>query len=407
MNSDTYSDCERADRSEPRERPSSAPQALRRVHHSFSEGGSEPAKRRARERPPTLFELRRDLAVVLRAKADVGESEGRSPSGKNAGFTLIEVLVALALLAIASVPILWISAGAHRLARSQSEAGDLQQRARVVAEKLQRDLAMAGAGPPDGVGVRLSTLLAPLVPARVGLRLPDPELSAFSDRLSLLYVPSDGWDCALSVPMSSSSAALSIDTAAAGCSGVGLCGFVEGSRALVVDTRAPGAGYDVFTVTGIAGALEHGIPNLAFSQAYSPPSARVMPIVQRTYYFDRDGRRLMLYDGDQSDVPLLDNVLDVRFAYFADAVPGPGIRPLAIAELSDGPSMGLPPNVYDADLRSVRLVRVTLRLQAAADDVRGAGSWFARPGRSTSGFSLVPDFEVTFDVAPRNMRASP
>jgi prepilin-type N-terminal cleavage/methylation domain-containing protein len=332
----------------------------------------------------------------------------RSSSDHNDhGFTLVEVLVALTLLAIASVPILWISAGAHRLARSQAEASDLQQRARVVAEKLQRDLAMAGAGPPDGVGVRLSALLAPIVPARVGLRLPDPELSAFSDRLSLMYVPSDGWDCALAAAMSSSSAALSIDPTAAGCSGVGLCGFVDGSRALVIDTRAPGAGYEVFTVTGIAGALEHGVPNPAFSQAYSPPSARVMPIVQRVYYFDPAGRRLMLYDGHQSDMPLLDNVLDVRFAYFADAVPGPGMRPLTIAELSDGPAMGLPPNVFDADLRSIRLVRVTLRLQAAADDVRGAGAWFARPGRSTSAFSLVPDFEVTFDVAPRNMRASP
>jgi len=325
---------------------------------------------------------------------------------QGSGFTLVEVLIALTLLAIASVPILWISAGAHRLARSQAEASDLQQRARVAVEKLQRDLAMAGAGPPDGVGVRLSALLAPIVPARVGLRLSDPQLSAFPDRLSLLYVPSDGWDCALSVPMASPSAALSIERTT-GCSGVGLCGFVEDSRALVIDTRAAGAGHDLFTVTGIAGALEHGAPNPAFSQTYSPPSARVMPVVQRTYYFDRAGRRLMLYDGYQSDMPMLDNVLDVRFAYFADAVPGPGLRPLTIAELSDGPAMGLPPNVFDADLRSVTLVRVTLRLQAAADDVRGSGSWFVRPGRSTSGFSLVPDFEVTFDVTPRNLRMSP
>ena len=47
-------------RTELRDRPSSAPQALRGVHHSFTAGGSAPAQRRARER--------------------VGESEGRSPS---------------------------------------------------------------------------------------------------------------------------------------------------------------------------------------------------------------------------------------------------------------------------------------------------------------------------------------
>jgi len=45
---------------------------------------------------------------------------------------------------------------------------------------------------------------------------------------------------------------------------------------------------------------------------------------------------------------------------------------------------------------------VTLRLQAAAEDVRGTGPSFSRPGRSTSGHSYVPDYEVTFDVAPRN-----
>ena len=49
--------------SEPRDRPSSAPLALRTVHRSFSGGGSAPAKRRARER--------------------VGESEGQRPSGRN------------------------------------------------------------------------------------------------------------------------------------------------------------------------------------------------------------------------------------------------------------------------------------------------------------------------------------
>src|SRR5262245_36229251 len=54
----------------------------RLVHRSFSEGGSAPAQRRARARPPTLFELRRGLAEALCAKADAGESEGRSPSAK-------------------------------------------------------------------------------------------------------------------------------------------------------------------------------------------------------------------------------------------------------------------------------------------------------------------------------------
>ena len=323
-------------------------------------------------------------------------------SGAN-GFTLIEVLIALALLTVAAVPILWMCDASHRLARSQAEAGDMQQRVRVAAEKLQRDLVMAGSGPPGGSGIRLLDVLGPVIPARTGLRLADAELSAYSDRISILYVPADGWECALTAAMPTSLADLQIDPAASGCGGAGLCGFVQGTRAIVLDVHAPGAGYEVFSVTGIAGALAHGVPNVPFSQIYAPPYARVMPVVQRTYYFDRPGRRLMVYDGYQSDMPLLDNVVDVRFSYFADAVPGPGLRPLPIGQLSDGPPVGVAPNRFDADVRAIRLIRVTLRVEAAGDDVRGAGPRFASAGHSTSGYALVPDLEITFDVAPRNM----
>jgi prepilin-type N-terminal cleavage/methylation domain-containing protein len=306
------------------------------------------------------------------------------------GFTIVEVLVSLAVLLVAAAPMLWLGAAAQRLSRSQAEAGDLQQRARVLAEKLQRDLVMAGAGPPHGSGLRLADLLAPIVPARIGLRLADPELSAHADRISILYVPSDGWESSLAGAMPTLLSGVPINTSAGGCPAAGLCGFTEGTRTLIADTRAPGAGFDLFTVTAGAAVNElgHGAPNLPFSQAYAAPWARVMPIVQRTYWFDRAGRRLMMYDGHQSDMPLLDNVVDLRFSYFAAAVPGPGLRPLSLAELSDGPPLGLPPNRFDVDATSIRIVRVTIVLAAAADD-------------------SVPDFEITFDVAPRNLRRAP
>ena len=44
-----------------------------------------------------------------------------------------------------------------------------------------------------------------------------------------------------------------------------------------------------------------------------------------------------------------------------------------------------------------------MRLEAAADDVRGSGVLFARPGRSSSAESFVPDYEVTFDVEGRRL----
>lgn len=80
----------------------------------------------------------------------------------------------------------------------------------------------------------------------------------------------------------------------------------------------------------------------------------------RTYYLRNDPAtgsfQLMQYDGNQSDLPVVDHVVTLAFDY----VGGP----------------------------RVRLVRVTLRVRAAAGAVRGH----------------VPDWEVQFSVAPRNLR---
>jgi prepilin-type N-terminal cleavage/methylation domain-containing protein len=321
-----------------------------------------------------------------------------------AGFTLIEVLLSLAILAAVAVPLLFVTAAVQRLARSQSDAADLQQRTRVLAEKIQRDITMAGAGPLHGSGDSLAGYLPAIVPARTGARLADPELSAFPDRITILYAPQDASYMPVAAAMPDPASGIMIDPSMPGCRAAGLCGFVEGTRALILDTSAPGSGHDVFTVTGLAGELLHEAPNPPFSRAYGAGTAAVLPVVQRVYYLDRPRGRLMMYDGFQSDLPLFDNVVDLRFAYFGDGPASSSLRPVLLSELSDGPALGIAPNRFDADLQRIRLVRVTLRLQAGVDAVRGAGPWFAQPGRSSSGYSFVPDFEVTFDVAPRNVR---
>lgn len=332
----------------------------------------------------------------------------RSAVAGERGFSTIEVLAAMSIFAIAVVPMLYVTAAAQRMVRSQSEATDLQQRARVAAERLQRDVIQAGAGPPHARAVHaLAGYLPPIVPARTGLRLADAEMTAFADRVSIFFVPDDGWEAPLSAALTDPRAPVAVDAAGTGCGGAGLCGFVEGSRAMIVDVSGTGAGHDVFTVTGLTAGLEHAAPNSPLSRTYDAGNAHVIPIIQRVYHFDRATRRLMVYDGYQSDMPFIDNVVDARFEYFVEAGLEPGLRRIALAELADGPMLGVFPNRFDADLLSIRLVRVVLRLQAAADELRGTGNLFARPGRSSSGFSLLPDIEMTFDVAPRNMRRIP
>ena len=58
---------------------------------------------------------------------------------------------------------------------------------------------------------------------------------------------------------------------------------------------------------------------------------------------------------------------------------------------------------FDADLLRIRRIRVTLRVQAAAAWLRGPASRLFTNGGTAVAPRYVPDWELTFDVAPRNM----
>lgn len=94
----------------------------------------------------------------------------------------------------------------------------------------------------------------------------------------------------------------------------------------------------------------------------------------RTYYLRSADATLMQYDGDRTDLPVVDHVVKLAFEH-----------------------LGSP---------RTRHVRVTLRVEAAAALLRGpAGPVFTRAGTSTTAERYVPDREIQFDVAPRNLDA--
>ena len=91
---------------------------------------------------------------------------------------------------------------------------------------------------------------------------------------------------------------------------------------------------------------------------------------------------------------------------------GPGVLPtvdgslatLTPAMLTDGPFCGGGSNQFDPDLLRVRKVRVTLRIQVASAALRGTDqTLWANPGRSRGAERSVPDYTVSFEVAPRNL----
>jgi hypothetical protein len=173
----------------------------------------------------------------------------------------------------------------------------------------------------------------------------------------------------------------------------------------------------------------------------------------------------MHYDGYRTDLPLVDNVVALRFEYFGDPTPpaivhdpsdpvgpwttyGPkpppigtdntgdawpagenciftvsggqqvsrlpalgagSLVPLTQSMLTDGPWCpdAASPDRFDADLLRIRKVRVTLRVQTGSKALRGpAGTLFAQAGLAKEGGRFVPDQEIRFDVTPRNVNLS-
>jgi type II secretory pathway pseudopilin PulG len=348
----------------------------------------------------------------------------------DSGFTLVESLVATALMLTVSGAVFALMTPALSGSHAQPEAADMQQRARVAADVIQRDLRMVGAG--LGAGPQTGPLgryFAPVVPRRIGRQLADPFAVVRSDAISITYSASL-WQTTTLDPMLPAAPSLRVDARPNCPAGRPVCGYAAGTDLLVFDRAGA---FDHFTVSSVTGdqALLRAHRQDATS-AYAP-GAFVTPAETHVYWFDAANRQLRHYDGDQSDVPVVDNVVNVRFEYFGEPAPpaqpkpptgvanclydatgapqplptlaadGGSLAPLPLSMLADGPWCGDGANRYDADVLRVRKVRVTLRVQAAQAAFRAIGPAFAVPGTARNARTALPDLTVQFDVAPRNL----
>lgn len=347
------------------------------------------------------------------------------------GFTLVESLVATALMLTVSGAVFALMTQGLTGSHAQPEAADMQQRVRVATEAIQRDLRMAGAGIGAGpLTGPLGRFLAPVVPRRIGLQSPDAFGTARGDAIAITYASASHWQTTTLDPMSPVAPSLRVDARPNCPAGRPVCGYATGTDLLVFDRAGT---FDHFTVSSVAGgqALLRAHRQDATS-AYAA-GAFVTPAETHIYWFDAANRQLRHYDGDQSDVPVADNVVDVRFEYFGESAPpvhpkpamgvanclydasgvqlpmpalaadGGSLAPLPLSILADGPWCGEGANRYDADLLRVRRVRVTLRVQAAQAAFRATGPAFAVPGTARNARIALPDLTVQVDVAPRNL----
>jgi prepilin-type N-terminal cleavage/methylation domain-containing protein len=137
------------------------------------------------------------------------------------------------------------------------------------------------------------------------------------------------------------------------------------------------------------GSINPDMPGSAFpdrvSVLYVPPDA-AGPITA-TY-----GRRvdaagvphLTRYDGAASEMPVVDQVIDLRFEYFD--VDG---QLIVLDRFADGPWVpdAVSAERFDADLQAIRRIRAFVRL---------------RPARVFAAAPLA-DLEIAMDVSPRNL----
>ena len=97
------------------------------------------------------------------------------------GFSFIELVVSMALMLVVTSSMFDFVHSARSAFEIDLERADMQQRSRVTLDALFRDLVMAGNG----------RQLPAIAPVRRGVIDPDLPGSAFSDRISVRYAPSD------------------------------------------------------------------------------------------------------------------------------------------------------------------------------------------------------------------------
>jgi hypothetical protein len=345
----------------------------------------------------------------------------------DAGFSLVEVLLATTLTLVVFGSLWEVTTRAERTARAGPAATDLSERARVAADLLARDLYVAGAG--LDVGPRAGPLgryLAPVLPRRLDAGGAE---QARADAVTLLWVPDTHVQSHPAGFVSGSSLTLAPGP---GCPlAVSGCGVREGDRLLLFDQSSSA---DLVRVVGLSGATVAVESRVASSGREYGPEAAIAEVEARTYYLDEASHTLRMSNDDGTDVPVVDGVVGFEVEYFGTPEPPlepkppvgvanclydeagsvrPGLgtlpagagamAPLSLAMLADGPWCGGGGLKFDADLLRLRRVRVVIRLQATDDAVRGVGGAFAVSGSSQDAVSRVPDVTAVVDVAPRNL----
>jgi len=271
----------------------------------------------------------------------------------DAGFSLVEALVATAIIVSTTAGVMALLNPARGILRTQPEVAELQQRLRIGVDALWHDLVNAGAGADTGAAAgSLVNQFASILPFRRGRDVDmDDEAAVFKgDAITIFYVLASASQATLRDDMSSPSSSIVIDMEP-GCpradqSGATdpMCGFTAGvTKAVLFD--GTGAA-DVIAVTSVEEATRsigfQDPRHSALSKAYLGSSSRhattIVEMASHTYYLNAATKQLMHADGFASFAPVLDDVVGLAFEYFGEASQPVFLHPGRDLSVTYGPS---------------------------------------------------------------------
>jgi prepilin-type N-terminal cleavage/methylation domain-containing protein len=248
---------------------------------------------------------------------------------RNAGFTLVEMLIAMTVMLLILGGVFQAFNPAQGSFMTQPEVADMQQRLRVATDRLYNGIIVAGAGVYSGSAVgNLGQFFAPVLPYRAGALNSDPSRGVFfrTDAITIFHVPTTASQCTIREKMPQPSSEVKVN-AEPGCPASDpLCGFEESMRVVIFDDTGS---YDIFTITEVQASslhLQHRPPinPSDFSKAYDV-GARIAQVNTDTFYWlqnpGSNTYQLAHYDGGLTDTPLIDDVVGLRFDYLGDATP--------------------------------------------------------------------------------------
>ena len=284
-----------------------------------------------------------------------GESVAFRRLRSGAGYTLVEVMAALVILAIAMIAVFATFTTQQQSFTAQSRVAEMQHNLRIAVDYMSRDLRMAGYGIPDNVAVPAGANQAGFASIRTLVALDN---STGPDQIYILY----RYDMDANQPATVNTVAM---TGAGSVTVDNAAGFLSTGGELVV--VADQATADVFQTTSVAGNV------LTFGGIYGtightlygvgPPPATVAKARFVRYYIDRSdpNHPTLMVDRNipgQAAQPVADDIEDLQLTYGVDTN-GDGIVDGAVGSWSSTPP---------ANLTQIRQLRLMLMARAGFPD---------------------------------------